>query len=165
MTDLLPFCRHSLALIVPALMLAGCSYRISDADVLATTEPASWYAQRNTLPLELHGQVPGHTGVEIAALSARKLAENTPRQRIVLYLDGAEQADESRLCRTPSVADDAPAAAGATIVTAVLCDGTDGISMVRGSIRPGVRDDQLRTDLRGIQAELFRILYETPPPA
>lgn len=164
MIDYLPFCRCSLAVALPALLLAGCSYRISDAEVLATNEPAAWYTQRDTLPLELHGQVPGHTGAAIAALSARALPATAPRQRIVLYLNGGEGVAEDRLCQAPTVPGDTPAA-GATAVIAALCDRTQAVALVRGSIRSDVGDAQLGADLRGMQAELFRVLYETPPPA
>ncbi len=160
-----PLCRRGLGFALPILLLAGCSYRISDADVLATTEPAGWYAQRDTLPLELHGQIAGRTSAEIAALAGRPLPEIAPAQRIVLYLNGAEPVSEDRLCEAPGTAAASRAATGATAVTAVLCDGTQAVSRVRGSVRPGLRDDQLGVDLRALQAELFRVLDETPPPA
>lgn len=69
-----------------------------------------------------------------------------------------------RLCEAPG-AGGAAGVRGAIGVTAALCDGSQAVSLVRGSVKPGVSDHQLGADLRGVQAELFRVLYETIPPA
>ena len=79
--------------------------------------------------------------------------EPAPRQRITHYHDRGWSLPQDRLCEAP----------GATAVMAELCDGSQAVSLVRGSTEPGVSDTQLSADLRGMQAELFRLLYEMAP--
>lgn len=155
---------------LPALLLlAGCGTTVVSSRNLSNADPAQWQAAAPTLPVELHGTVPGHSETALASLfpqepelryaSLGPIALPAPDKRIVLYVNGTQLPAVSKLCSQSELFQPGPQDGHLAHVTAALCDGPAVISTVRGyALSTNQNEQGLQHSFGVIQAGLIDAL-------
>ncbi len=159
------------ALASALFLLGGCAAPtsiISSAN--PSRAPASAWADYETLPVELHGVVPGYSKPELASLfpayhppqyaSLGDLpAAHLPR-RMVLYVNPAVVPSQATMCDGPAHIQRARQSGGSATVVGALCDGTKLISTATADIRTAGNDlSGIGYNFRIIRDQLYQSLF------
>jgi hypothetical protein len=155
---------------LPALLLlAGCGTTIVSSRDPSNADPDQWRTAAPSLPVELHGTVPGDAETALASLfppapdlqyaSLGPIALPDLGKRIVLYVNPAQLPAASELCGQSDQFRPGEQTGRFANVTAALCDGPAVISSVQGyALTSQQTAEGLRRSLGVIQAGLFDAL-------
>jgi hypothetical protein len=165
--------RVSLALkaLVPAVvLLGGCA----TTTVTGTTNPsgaqASAWSNYDSLPVELHGTVPGRTEGQLASLfpadpqpqyaAIGDLPLQPPGRRMVLYVNPARMPPNSALCSDSTVFQSGPQSGKSAYVEGALCDGPKLISTANGYVlAKDASPHRLAQNFGVIRDQLYQVLF------
>ena len=156
---------------LPILMLAlcGCSTTITSSANPSRDIPSHW-ADIDTLPVAVHGSVPGVSGATLASLFPRapspeyaslgNLPPVSGGRRVVLYINASELPPKAALCSAPGDFTAGVQAGQLATVTGALCDGPTVITRASARVlTAGQSPDELRRSLEIVTDQLYYSLY------
>jgi len=167
------------------LLLGACSTRIIssqaldqtepdvvDQDAVVDMEPGVWWARQYSLPVEIHGTMPGHSASETASLAQRTpppdlKAPSTPSiadrtGRILMYVNPARLPEDDALCVESRHVGHTRQGGSDAGVTVALCDDTKTLAVVHGVVEADASQSDIKSGLGTLQSALFWDLYKTP---
>ena len=163
------FCVARVALVALPLLAGACSTTISGSHRLVSTDADAWAARWSSLPVEVHGTVPGPAQAALAQAFPRYrpseyasldgAAVSGPGDRIVLYVNASALPPTKALCNAPDQFSAGEQTGRRASVTGALCQGTvvvaraDGYALSRGQSAAG-----LERSFGVIEGELFDVV-------
>ncbi len=155
------------AALLCSAVLGGCASTtiLTSSRDITRTDAASWtdYA---SLPVEMHGMVPGHSHMELASLFPKMAAPqyaalgalplSNGGRHIVMYLNPSAMPADTALC-----GDSADFQAGdqhgkSAYVVGALCDGNDVVTRATARVlTAGSTPEQLAHNLDNVRIQLF----------
>ena len=163
------FCVTRVALVALPLVAGACSTTISGSDKLVSTDEDAWAAKWSSLPVEVHGAVPGAAQAALVQAFPRirpseyasldGAAVSGPGDRIVLYVNASALPATTALCSAPDQFSAGEQTGRRASVTGVLCQGTvvvaraDGYALSRGQSAAGLKES-----FGVIEDQLFDVL-------
>ena len=163
--------RSALRVLLPAAaLLGGCASTTISSSANPSRAPASDWSDYATLPVELHGVVPGRSKAELAALFppyhqpqyaalGDLPAANTGR-RMVLFVNPATLPPTSDLCEGRGQFQRGVQPGESAYVTGALCDGTRVISTASGYVlTANMNPKDLAYNFKIIRDQLYQSLF------
>jgi hypothetical protein len=166
--------RVALAMISSTVLLTACTSTVLDSSNVSQADPEPWAEAWASLPVDVHGSVPGYSQTELSMLfpsySNQELASldnwvpAVGKQRIVLYVNPITLPKLSGLCSQSDMFRPGRQKGRLAEIDAVLCDGTSVISTSTGL---ALSLDQSRSGIvksfSAIEDELLYVLYPPVP--
>jgi hypothetical protein len=137
---------RALALLsVAAALAAGCATNPPRVErAVAADHPADWASRIRSLPVEVHGAVPGETGAQTIAAIDHGTVNQAGAEfgksglslyampRVVVYIGGAAAPARDQYCSLePNMSRSVPAPKNALILRSELCDGPRAVAYAR----------------------------------
>jgi hypothetical protein len=172
--DLWHFTARTLALLsVAAALAAGCAANPSRVDQAVSADRRDDWAQRiHSLPVEVHGALPGETATQTIAaidhatanLADTEFGKSGPSlyalPHVVVYIGGAEAPARDQYCTLePSANRSVATPKNALILRSELCDGPRAVAFARITV-PGADPTAgtLAGDIERIKSDLVQSL-------
>jgi hypothetical protein len=167
----------ALALLSVAGTLAvGCAATPSKVDqAIAADHPEDWASRMRSLPVEIHGTLPGESATQTAAAIEHGTADGADAQfgtsglslyampRVVVYIGGDTAPERDQYCSLdPNTSRSVVAPKNALVLRSELCDGPRAVAYTRITLREAnpTAGDLARGMVR-VKSDLVRSL--TPP--
>ena len=161
--------RAILLLALPfALGLAGCQGTLHSRWTEQSDTVDYWAPQMNTIPVDVHGTVPGATPEETVAriplgTTASDFAGKHPTlsgiesvPRIVLHVGGDQIPTDATYCSANPQMRSIDGKDGHVMLAAALCDGTRLIVRSRRELTPdGLATDKMSSTLKSVKSRLL----------
>lgn len=165
---------RALALLsVVTVLAAGCAApRVEQA--MAADHPDDWASRIHSLPVEVHGSVPGETAAQTVSVIDRGVANQPSAEfgssglslyavpRVVVYIGGTMAPARDQYCSLePNANRSVVAPANALVLRAALCDGPRAVSYAR--ITLSAANPTTETVARGIERIKSDLVQSLPP--
>ena len=148
-------------------VLGGCaSTTILTSSRDTTRTDASSWSDYASLPVQIHGTVPGHSHVALAALFPRSvmpqyaslgaLPLSNGGRHIVMYLNPAQTPSDTALCSDSADFQPGAQPGKSAYVVGALCDGYDVVTRATARVlTAGSTPTQLAHNLDNVRIQLF----------
>jgi hypothetical protein len=163
---------------VTATLAVGCATNPSKVEqAIATDHPEDWGSRMASLPVEVHGALPGATAAQTAAVLQHGTAELAGAQfgtsglslyampRLVVYIGGAAAPARDEYCSLePNTNRSVVAPKNALVLRSELCDGPRAVAYTRITLpeaNPTAAD--LARSMERIKSDLVRSLQPLDP--
>jgi hypothetical protein len=172
------FSARSLVLLsVVAALAAGCAANPRVEQALAADDADDWAQRIHSLPVEVHGALPGETAAQTIAAIDRGTANQPDSEvgksglrlyampRVVLYIGGAEVPARDQYCALEPGANRSVATPkNALILRSELCDGPRAVAYARITV-PEVEPTAKTVvrDIEKVESDLVRSLPRPQP--
>jgi hypothetical protein len=160
---------------VATALAAGCATnppRVEEA--VAADHPDDWASRIGSLPVEVHGSVPGETAAQTLAAVDRATANQASAEfgnsglslyavpRVVVYIGGTKAPARDQYCSLePNMNRSVAVPANALILRSELCDGPRAVSYAR--ITLAAAHPTAETVARGIDRIKSDLVRSLPP--
>ena len=159
-----------ITLVSSLVLLSCCSTTLTYSANPSRANPEQW-ADYDSLPVELHGGVPGHDNAALSSLFAapppRQLASldglpiSNGGRHIVIYINASALPAPPELCRESDAFQPGTQRGRRAAVTGALCDGGALITTASGYVlSAGQSSTQMRRNLRIITDQLYLSLFQ-----
>ncbi len=158
---------HLVAALLCSGALCGCaSTTILTSSRDTTRTDASSWADYASLPVEVHGTVPGYTHVELATLfpkmatpqyaSLGSLPLSNGGRHMVMYLNPQQVPSDTALCSDSAAFQPGSQQGRSATVVGALCDGNDVVTRATARVlTEGSSPEQLAHNLDNVRIQLF----------
>jgi hypothetical protein len=159
-----------------AVLGAGCATnpgRVAQAQ--ATDQPDEWATRIRSLPVEIHGAVPGETAAQTVAAVNHGVGQQAGTEfqhtglslyalpRVVVYVGGSSAPARDQYCELqPNTERPVPVAKSGVVVRSELCDGPRPVAFARITLADA--DPSPATLARGIEQLESSMVSSLPPP-
>jgi hypothetical protein len=156
-----------LAGLAVSILLGGCASTtiLSSARDTSRTDAALW-SDYASLPVEVHGTIPGHSRAELAAVfpkmdspqyaSLGDLPLSNGGRHIVMYINPSQVPADGALCSDTADFRSGQQDGKSAYVVGALCDGDDVVTRVAARVlTAGSTPEQLTHNLDTVRIQLF----------
>jgi hypothetical protein len=159
-----------------AVLAAGCATgpgRVAQAQ--ASDEPDEWATRIRSLPVEIHGAVPGETASQTIAAIGHGVAQQAGAEfqhtglslyalpRVVVYVGGSSAPARDQYCALqPNTERPVPVPKNGVVVRSELCDGPRPVAYARMTLAEA--NPSAATMAQGIKRLESSLVGSLPPP-